>query len=803
MAPGRGDLTPSDSVGRLGEVTGGLNVLRPTADVRVPRDDRCFRWNALSMPLQLTSGSNADVADDELIDDRALESVDADRLRHTDLAEELTEVIASVKAPASIALWGPWGSGKSGLANLLQADLSSRLAKARFVRFDAFKFAETPLRRHFISQIAEGLDIKGEEFRDGLYRSTVKTDLKVPARSVRDLLLVFLGVLVVVEAAAVALVVLLAAASPGSFAHAFDAAITSGLGLALAPAGILAAFIALAGRSLPVTRTTTAPSSDEEFERLFRRLVGKVKAEPLVVFIDELDRCSAEEVVSTLEAIRTFLDVSGVIYVVAADQQVLERALRQAARQTTPPDAINPYYSAGSAYLDKIFQYQFSLPPIRTRGLTDFALELTAGLGGVWKAIDRSQVISVLIPTHVRSPRRVKRLLNGFVLTYRLAKRRAAADRLDAEVEPRASEIAKLACLQIEFPLFAADLSIEPRLPEWVLRAHAGEPLPHYLPPEVRRRAEGYAEGKLNVDEILASEDESSQRSEAERGVGAAGSEGAAATQSEDPKEVAAARGLEEGEQEKNGSERARVGRIHAEQLIRYLQKTRHVEGPRGDLIFMESRGAPFGLDTAVADALIDAATDGDLEEVRRTIGGLDDPTLQRAALRLLAQRGTEASIGIGGQNAISSLLVALSSLPDLDIGEIADELADSVAAQEESGYSLHAEELGGALALATLSSREIGKRLLALVLGRAEAQDSELGVQVVAEVERIPSEFAPRVAQIASARLVAEPDETIGALVGLDDDALLPLLSALLDLLPEDLKAKEAAEKEEKEAEE
>lgn len=736
----------------------------------------------------------------ELVDDRALESVDADRLRHSDLATELTDVIGSVKAPASIALWGPWGSGKSGLAYLLETDLRERLPKARYVRFDAFKFAETPLRRHFVSQVAEGLGVKGEEFRDGLYRSTVKTDLKVPARSVGDLLLVFLGVLVVVEAAAVALVVLLAAASPGSFAQAFHAAIASGLGLALAPAGILAAFIALAGQSLPVTRTATAPSSDEEFERLFRRLVEKAKADPLVVFIDELDRCSAEEVVSTLEAIRTFLDVPGVIYVVAADQQVLERALRQAARQTTPPDAINPYYSAGSAYLDKIFQYQFSLPPIRTRGLLDFALELTEDLGGIWEAIDRSQVISVLIPTHVRSPRRVKRLLNGFALTYRLARRRAEADRLDAEVEPRAGEIAKLACLQIEFPLFAADLSIEPRLPEWVLLAHAGRPLPRYLPPEVRRRAEGYAEGKLNVDEILASEEDRSRPPGREERDGDPGEDEPTAPQEEGDDEPAA-RGLAEGREERGGSERARVGRIHAEQLIRYLQKTRHVEGPGGDLVFMESRGASFGLDAAVADALIDAATDGDLAEVRRTIGGLEDPDLQRAALRLLAQRGTEASIGIGGQNAISSLLVAVSSLPDLDISGIAEELADSVAAQGESGHSLRPEELGGALALATRSSREIARRLLALVLDRPEAEESGLGAQVLGEAERIPEGFTARVAQIASTRLLAEPQETMATLTRLGDARLLPLLSVLLDLLPEGLKASEAAEKAAEEA--
>jgi KAP family P-loop domain len=724
----------------------------------------------------------------ELIDDRALESVDGDRLRHDDLATELAEVLATVRAPASVALWGPWGSGKSGLANLLKAKLAQRKKKARFVRFDAFKFAETPLRRHFISQVAEALKINDDEFRDGLYRTTSHTNLKIPKKHFLKLLFTFLWVLVVVEACAVALILVLAALSPGSFSNAWHDLARSGLALALAPAGILAAFTALAGRTLPVDRTRSAPSSDEEFERLFKKLVVKANADPLVIFIDELDRCSSEEVVSTLEAIRTFLDVEGAVYVVAADQQVLERALRESARQSTPPDAINPYYSAGSAYLDKIFQYQFSVPPVRTRGLWDFAEELTDDLDGVWKEIDRQQVISVLIPTHVRSPRRVKRLLNGFVLTYRLAKRRAEEEVVDGPVSDRAAEIAKLVCLQIEFPLFAADLSIEPRLPDHVLSVKRGENLPSYLPPEVRRRAQGYAEGRLNVDEVIAIDEDRGGREE----VGDDDNQ-------DSPKSEA---GLAEREAEKKGSEVARVSRIHAEQLIRYLQKTRHIKGPSGDLVFMESRGSLFGLDAAVADSLSDAAIDGDSAEVKRMVGELGDSDLQRAALRLLAQRGTEASIGIGGQNAIGSLLAAISGLPDLDLDGVADEVADAVATHEESGYELESDQLGGALALAVVSTRQVSGRLLKLVLARNEAIDSDLGVQVVREAEAIPMALSPRVTEIAIHRLPMEPSKTVAAMISLDDKTLQPLLEKVASDLPAHLEALAAAKAEAAQAE-
>lgn len=64
---------------------------------------------------------------------------------------------------------------------------------------------------------------------------------------------------------------------------------------------------------------------------------------------------------------RARLIVCGVdrcVFVVAADQQVLEQALTEASSQATPADTGNPYYSSGSGYLDKVFQYQVSVPPL-------------------------------------------------------------------------------------------------------------------------------------------------------------------------------------------------------------------------------------------------------------------------------------------------------------------------------------------------------------------------------------------------------------------------------------------------------
>lgn len=58
------------------------------------------------------------------------------------------------------------------------------------------------------------------------------------------------------------------------------------------------------------------------------------------------------------------------MFIVAADQEVLELAMKNAP-QAKPVRENEPYYSTTGALLDKIFQHQLRLPPIRPEALTN------------------------------------------------------------------------------------------------------------------------------------------------------------------------------------------------------------------------------------------------------------------------------------------------------------------------------------------------------------------------------------------------------------------------------------------------
>lgn len=724
--------------------------------------------------------------DSELIDDRALDSAEGDRFGHSDFAEELTRTALQVRTPANIALYGAWGAGKTGLANLVRERIEGGQPQGvKFARFDAFKYAETPLRRHVISQIAEQLGIDNPRYSRGLYRQTQDTDFKMPGTKFLKLLLAFTSALGVVLVLAVGVVAVVAVLAKGSFAENLSKFIGGGLALAFAPAALVAGFVALTGKTLTFQRTIGAPSSDEEFETLFRDIVKDSCAERIVIFVDELDRCSASEVVETLDTIRTFLDIPGCVFIVAADQQVVEQALRRRVRQTTPVDVSNPYYSAGSAYLDKVFHYQLALPPLTPRRLSRFALDLVGSKAGLWNDVDREAVVSVLIPTHVRSPRRVKVLLNNFVLAYRLMARRTDAGQLDGTPRDRASELAKLVCLRTEFPLFAADLPLDARLPQFVLALHTDSKAtrPPGATDEAWGRAGQYASGLLPVETNLAVSDPSFASTE--RPVAAVPPSGDEEDEERDETDI----------DEMDPTDA--LSHAQLQQLIAYLSRTQHVEGPRRDLVYLESSGVAFGLEPGLAEQLEDFAVDGRVDEVIRVFASLDIEG-ERAALRLLASRIREAPPGVEGQNAVSTLLRVLGSRSGEDFASVADELAEAIASPL-AGYHLRAEDLSGAFVLGLSTRRTAGRSLVQVVLGRQEAiDDADLSLLLLANANRCVKPNAVRLGEVA-ANLLFNADSRGGLVTRIEEMApevsSAILLSAMKVFAPMCSTAKAAAE--------
>jgi hypothetical protein len=129
----------------------------------------------------------------------------------------------------------------------------------------------------------------------------------------------------------------------------------------------------------------------------------------LVVFIDDLDRCADEVVVKICEAVKLYLDAPGLIFVMACDQSVLARGVASSARGGT---------GEGRSYLEKIIQVTYRMPPANEEQIRKL-IHKYARESGTDSLINET-IADILAEGTGRNPRRIKRIINSFVLEYRL-----------------------------------------------------------------------------------------------------------------------------------------------------------------------------------------------------------------------------------------------------------------------------------------------------------------------------------------------------------------------------------------------
>lgn len=140
----------------------------------------------------------------------------------------------------------------------------------------------------------------------------------------------------------------------------------------------------------------------------------------ITIFVDDLDRCTPRTVADVCEAIKLYLEVPGIVFVLGSDLVELTR-IADAAGGTGDPEHAR-------RYLEKIIQviYQVPVPEqSRARALLDgYAAE--SGTARLFSPLVRDLVTDRTL----RNPRQVKRLINSFVLEYRL---NAGRDEFGAE----------------------------------------------------------------------------------------------------------------------------------------------------------------------------------------------------------------------------------------------------------------------------------------------------------------------------------------------------------------------------------
>jgi len=267
--------------------------------------------------------------------------------------------------PLTIGVHGDWGAGKSSVLEMVEdqfeSDADALCLKFNGWRFQGFEDAKIAL----IEGIVTGLIEK----RPALTKATA---------AVKDALKRIDWLKVAKHAGGLALTAFTGIPTPDQL-H----TIVGGLESLLADPtklatkeNITAAIESVKSVIKPDAQAKHVPEEIAEFRKAFDQLLKDAGVKQLVVLVDDLDRCLPDTAIETLEAIRLFVFTSGTAFVVAADEAMIEYAVRK--HFPDLPDTTGPRDYARN-YLEKLIQVPFRIPAL---GETETRIYVTLLLVG-------------------------------------------------------------------------------------------------------------------------------------------------------------------------------------------------------------------------------------------------------------------------------------------------------------------------------------------------------------------------------------------------------------------------------------
>lgn len=97
----------------------------------------------------------------------------------------------------------------------------------------------------------------------------------------------------------------------------------------------------------------------KEFHNDFSSLIKEAKLNRIIVIIDDLDRCTPPTVIATLEAIKLFLFVDKTVFLIAADERLINYAVK-----SKFPNLPSSDYDVSQDYLEKLIQIPLRIPSL-------------------------------------------------------------------------------------------------------------------------------------------------------------------------------------------------------------------------------------------------------------------------------------------------------------------------------------------------------------------------------------------------------------------------------------------------------
>lgn len=366
--------------------------------------------------------------------------------------------------PSTIGVYGDWGSGKSSLMQMVEEKIKAEHKEdACCIRFNGWLF--------------EGYEDAKTAFC-GSILDALRTEKTIPAQvktRITKLLKKVDGKKILMKGGSVALDILLTGGL-GSITYLTIDAITNALKDKLSNATSGDIKEVLKGVLTENKNQSTSNRNDIKiFQEEFKKILDESKIEHLVIFVDELDRCTPDTVLDIFAAMRLFLFVEKTSFIIGADSRLIDYAIKTR-YQNIPGNDLD----ISKEYLEKLVQYPVTIPKLDEleleRYLTCLLLEteiedIAECIRGevlyepinqdnliskhgekeeqIKEALLLSRIVSPILAARLNgNPRQCKRFLNTLFMRVQMAESRAVT--LDKNI------LAKLMLLEyFKEPMYA------------------------------------------------------------------------------------------------------------------------------------------------------------------------------------------------------------------------------------------------------------------------------------------------------------------------------------------------------------
>ncbi len=273
---------------------------------------------------------------------------DIDFLFYEPYSEIITNIVMNQNnTPTTIGVFGLWGAGKSTLLNLIDRNLKTNgednntiVININAWMFEGYEDAKIALMQSLLSELVK--DSKVNSFKEKIIKLIKRIDvLKIASSAIRT------GISIA------------------------ETSLTGNPGfLAMSVARDVKDAVDFATDVKDSIKSEKVVENIRNFKAEFESLLDESNVN-IVVIVDDLDRCSPERIIETLEAIKLFLSVKNTSFIIAADDNVIKYAIKR-----KYPKMEGMEVELSEEYIEKIIQIPIFIPDLSTKDIENYLLLL-------------------------------------------------------------------------------------------------------------------------------------------------------------------------------------------------------------------------------------------------------------------------------------------------------------------------------------------------------------------------------------------------------------------------------------------